>query len=64
MHFREVNKKLNQLKANVVWANTRLIGVNESWSIYEPLVNNAKIAHQELEDFRNTTLAQLSSKGV
>lgn len=59
MHFREVNNKLKQLKANV--QNTLVSMHNVDWNNTPPhtLVKNHKEAQQALEVFRNTTIAQL-----
>lgn len=61
MHFREVNKKLNQLKANV--QNTLVSMHNVDWNNTPAhiLVKNHKEAQQALEVFRNTTLKELKT---
>ena len=64
MHFREVNKKLNQLKANVYWAKQNLNGVDWYDVTYDYLVRDYHMALDALNKFQNTTLAQLSIKGV
>lgn len=59
MHFREVNNKLKQLKANVYWCSKALQFVDVSDELYQTRVRNYFKAQQALEVFRNTTIAQL-----
>lgn len=59
MHFREVNKKLKQLKSNVQTTFESM--QNEDWNNTPAhiLVKNHKEAQEALEAFRNTTIGQL-----
>lgn len=59
MHFREVNKKLKQLKSEVFWSEESLKGVDWFNLCYDSLVKDYKQALNALEQFRNTTIAQL-----
>lgn len=60
MHFREVNKKLEQLKSEVQTTFESM--QNEDWNntLAHILVKNHKEAQEALETFRNTTIGQLS----
>lgn len=64
MHFREVNKKLNQLKTNLYWADQNLLGLESTSPLYNDRFRDYTNALADLQAFRNTTLAQLSSNGV
>lgn len=59
MHFREVNNKLKQLKANVFWTKEALNNTVYHAPFYQELVNDFEKAQQDLESFRNTTIGQL-----
>lgn len=61
MHFREVNKKLEQLKSEVQTTFESM--QNEDWNNTPPhtLVKNHKEAQEALEAFRNTTLKELTT---
>lgn len=59
MHFREVNKQLNQLKADVCWAEKSLNGVPWYDAAYNALVRDYQQALDALYRFRNTTISQL-----
>lgn len=61
MHFREVNKKLNQLKANVQSTLVSIHNVDWNNTPAHTLVKNHKEAQQALEVFRNTTLKELKT---
>lgn len=60
MHFREVNNKLKQLKANVQITFESMQNVDWNNTPPHTLVKNHKEAKQDLEVFRNTTIAQLN----
>lgn len=59
MHFREVNKKLEQLKSEVMWCSKALSFTNVSDEVYQARVRAFFQAQQDLEVFRNTTIGQL-----
>lgn len=59
MHFREVNNKLKQLKANVYWCEESLNGVEWFNPFYNSLWRDYQQAIDALKAFRNTTIAQL-----
>lgn len=59
MHFREVSKQLNQLKANVYWADQSLLGLESNSPFYNARFRDYTNALADLKAFRNTTLAQL-----
>lgn len=61
MHFREVNKELKRLKANIYWCEEALNGVDGSNPFYNSLWRDYQQAVNALKDFRNTTLKGLSS---
>lgn len=64
MHFREVNKKLNQLKTDVYWADQSLLGLESNSPFYNARFREYTNALADLKAFRNTTLAQLDVRGV
>ncbi|CAH1066728.1 Uncharacterised protein [Acinetobacter phage MD-2021a] len=59
MHFREVNKKLKQLKSEVMWCSKALSFTNVSEELYQKRVRAFFQAKKDLETFRNTTLKEL-----
>ena len=61
MHFREVNKKLEQLKSEVMWCSKALSFTNVSEEFYQKRVREFFKAQKDLEVFRNTTIAQLGN---
>lgn len=61
MHFREVNKKLNQLKSEVMWCSKALEFTNVSEELYQKRVREFFQAQKDLETFRSTTLKDLST---
>lgn len=60
MHFREVNKKLEQLKSNVFHAKQAMNNTVYHAPFYQELVKDYEQALNALEAFRNTTLKELS----
>lgn len=59
MHFREVNKKLKQLKTNVYWAFESLKDVPCNDPAYGPLTKDYQQAQQALTAFLNTPVSKL-----
>lgn len=61
MNFREVNKKLEQLKSEVIWCSKALEFTNVSEELYQKRVREFFQAQKDLESFRNTTLKELKT---
>lgn len=59
MHFREVNKQLNQLKTNVYWASESLNGLEWSSPFYGARFRDYQQAQQALTAFLNTPVSKL-----
>lgn len=59
MHFRKVNERVKQFKANIYWCEEALNGVDGSDPFYNSLWRDYQQAVNALKDFRNTTISQL-----
>lgn len=60
MHFREVNKKLKQLKTNLYWASESLNGLECSSPFYGARLRDYQQALDALYKFRNTEISLIN----
>lgn len=60
MHFREVNKKLKQLKDNVYWCEESLNNTGSSNPFYNSLWRDYEQSIDALKVFRNTAISKLN----